>query len=82
VYDLRTWRVGVHAEDACELRGGCVVVGQDAAGLGPPAGGRIKQHGLLNAGKAGQELVHGSVQAGVVGLSAHQVRDSQGQHAG
>jgi hypothetical protein len=72
--------VGVELEDVVEAFLGGVVVGEDALGAGPAfVPGGVEEDGLLDAGQVGQEFADAEVQAAVVGLSADEVGDGQGQ---
>ena len=43
--------------------------------------GGVEQDGFLDAGQVSQEFADAEVQAALVGLSAHEVGDGQGQDA-
>jgi len=56
---------------------GGVHFGEDAAGSGAAAGGRVEQHGFLDPGEVAEELAEAERQSGAVGLAAHQVGDGE-----
>ena len=83
VYDLTLLRGPLgEVEDLAEfgLRGGGL--GEYAAGFGAATGGRIDQDGFLDLAELFEQLADGEVQAGVVGLTAYEVGDLQGEDAG
>src|SRR5665647_3055062 len=74
--------VGVEPEQLEQALLGGVGVGEDALGAGSafvPGGG--EQDGFFDATQGREQLTDAEVQAAVVGLSAHQVCDGQGEHA-
>ena len=83
VYDLTFLRGPFgEVEDLAEfgLDGGGL--GEHAAGFGAATGGRIDQDGFLDLAELFEQLADAEVQAGVVGLTAHEVGDLQGEDAG
>ena len=74
--------VFVEVEEVEQSRLGGVGVGEDALGSGPAfVACGVEKDGFLDAGEVGQELADAEVQPGLVGLSAHEVGDGQGQDA-
>src|SRR5674476_368070 len=74
--------VFVEFEELVQSCLGGVGVGEDALGSGSAfVAGGVEQDGFLDAGEVGQELADAEVQSGLVGLSAHEVGDGQGQDA-
>ena len=73
--------MSVEAEEVIEASLGGVLVGEDSPGAGAALSAGIEEHGFLDAGEAGEELTDAEVDAGLVGLPAHQVGDGQGQDA-
>jgi len=68
-------------EGVGEGGGGGVVVGEDAAGFGAPAGGGVEHDGFFDGGQRGEDFADAEVQVGVLGLSAHEVGHGQGEDA-
>src|SRR5664280_773917 len=74
--------VFVEVEEVEQSRLGGVGVGEDALGSRPAfVACGVEKDGFLDAGEVGQELADAEVQPGLVGLSAHEVGDGQGQDA-
>ena len=55
-------------------------LGEHGAGLGAATGGEIDQDGFLDLSELVEKVADGEMQPGVVGATAHEVRDLQGQN--
>src|SRR5665647_367377 len=74
------WGVGVEVEELEQSLLGGVGVGEDALGAGSAFGpGGVEQDGFFDASQVGQEFADAEVEAALVGLSAHEVGDGEGE---
>ena len=83
LYDLTFLRGPLgEVEDLGQLVLGGGGRGEHSAGFGTPAGRREDHDGLLDLLEMVEELPDREVQAGLLGLPAHEVRDLQRQDTG
>lgn len=68
-------------EEVVEVLLTAVELGEDASGSGAASGGGVEEHGFLDPGQGGEQLSHGEVEPGLLGLADHEPGDLQGEDA-